>query len=58
MGGWVTHRAGLDDVERKFLALQGLELLPLGFQPVASPYTDYAIPDPLSLELIFQILVS
>jgi hypothetical protein len=27
LGGWVNHRAGLDDVEkRKFLALPGLEL--------------------------------
>jgi hypothetical protein len=29
--GWVGHRAGLDDVEkRKFLTLPGLELRPLG----------------------------
>jgi hypothetical protein len=35
-------RAGLDDVEkRKFLPLPGL------VQPVASRYTDYAIPAPL-----------
>jgi hypothetical protein len=33
--------AGLDDVEkRKFLILPGLELRPLGFQPVASRYID------------------
>jgi hypothetical protein len=31
IGGWVGPRAGLDDVEkRKFLALPGLELRPLG----------------------------
>jgi hypothetical protein len=37
--------AGLDDVEkRKFLTLQGLELDPSVVQPVATRYTDYAIP--------------
>jgi hypothetical protein len=38
----------LDDVEkRKFLNLPGLELRPLAVvQPVASRYTDYAIPAP------------
>jgi hypothetical protein len=31
VGGWVDHRAGLDDVEkRKFLILLGLELRPFG----------------------------
>jgi hypothetical protein len=36
----VDLRAGLDDLEkRKFFNLPGLEL-----QPVASCYTDYAIP--------------
>jgi hypothetical protein len=31
IGGWVDPRTGLDDVEkRKFLALEGLELRPLG----------------------------
>jgi hypothetical protein len=31
IGGWVGHRAGLDDVEkRKFLTLPGLELRPPG----------------------------
>jgi hypothetical protein len=30
IGGWVDHRAGLDDVEkRKFLTLPGLEIRPL-----------------------------
>jgi hypothetical protein len=44
-GGWVGSRAGLDDVEkRKFLILLGLELRPL--QPIASRYTDCAIPAP------------
>jgi hypothetical protein len=33
----VDLRAGLDDLEkRKFLTLPGLELRPLGVQPVAS----------------------
>jgi hypothetical protein len=36
-GGWVGPRAGLDDIEKlKFLSLPG--------EPVASSYTDYAIP--------------
>jgi hypothetical protein len=44
----VDPRAGLDDVEkRKFWTLLGLEL-----QPVASSYTDYAIPAPLSDETL------
>jgi hypothetical protein len=31
IGGWVSHRAGLNDVEkRKFLTLPELELRPLG----------------------------
>jgi hypothetical protein len=38
-------RAGLDDVKkRKFLTLPGLELRPSVVQPVASRYTDWAIP--------------
>jgi hypothetical protein len=42
IGGWMGPRTGLDDVEkRKFLPPPGLEL-----QPVASRYTDYAIPAP------------
>jgi hypothetical protein len=46
IGGWVDPRAGLDDMEKwKFFTLQGLELpLPLVVQPVASRYTDWAIP--------------
>jgi hypothetical protein len=45
IGGWVGPRAGLDDVEeRKFLTLPGLELRSLLVQPVASRYTDCAIP--------------
>jgi hypothetical protein len=40
IGGCVGLRAGLEDVEkRKFLPLPGL-------QPVASRYTDWAIPAP------------
>jgi hypothetical protein len=41
----VGPTAGLDDVEkRKFLPPPGLELRPPVVQPVASRYTDYAIP--------------
>jgi hypothetical protein len=47
IGDRVDPRAGLDDVEkRKFLTLQGLEPRPSVVQPVASRYTDYAIPAP------------
>jgi hypothetical protein len=43
--GWVDPRAGLDDLEKwKFLLPKRLEL-PLVVQPVASRYTDCAIPD-------------
>jgi hypothetical protein len=43
IGGWVGPRVGLDDLEeRKFLALPGLELRPLG-RPA---HTDCAIPAP------------
>jgi hypothetical protein len=47
IGGWVDPRAGLDDMEKwkLFFTLPGLELpLPLVVQPVASRYTDWAIP--------------
>jgi hypothetical protein len=46
IGGWVDPRAGLDDMEKwKFFTLSGLEVpLPLVVQPVASRYTDWAIP--------------
>jgi hypothetical protein len=30
IGGWVDPRVGLEDVKRKLLTLQGLELRPLG----------------------------
>jgi hypothetical protein len=46
IGGWVGPRACLNDVEkRKFLTPPGLELSVV--QPVASRYTDYAIPAPI-----------
>jgi hypothetical protein len=46
IGGWVDPRAGLDDMEKwKFFNLPGLDLPPLlVVQPVASRYTDWAIP--------------
>jgi hypothetical protein len=48
MGCWVDPRAGVDDLkEIKFLTSPGLELRVV--QPVASRYTDYAIP---ALEII------
>jgi hypothetical protein len=41
IGDWVDSRGGLDEVEKKqFLTLPGLELRPLGLQPVANRYTD------------------
>jgi hypothetical protein len=47
IGGWVDPRAHLDNLEeRKYLILTALELRPLGRQPVASRYTDYATPAP------------
>jgi hypothetical protein len=43
----VGPRALLDDVEkRKFLTLRGSNSDPSVVQPVASRYTDYAIPAP------------
>jgi hypothetical protein len=45
IGGWLGPGDDLDDMEkRKFLTVLGLERRTLGCQPVASPYTDYAIP--------------
>jgi hypothetical protein len=38
IGGWVDPRAGLDDVKKRNLTVPGL------VQPVASRYTDWAIP--------------
>jgi hypothetical protein len=44
----VGPRAGLGDLEnRKFLTLPGLELQPSVVQPIASRYTDCAIPAPI-----------
>jgi hypothetical protein len=46
IGGWVDPRAGLDDMEKwKFFTLLGLEFpSPIVVQPIASRYTDWAIP--------------
>jgi hypothetical protein len=44
IGGWVSPKASLNDVEkRKFLTLPGLELNPLVVQPIASCSTDCTI---------------
>jgi hypothetical protein len=56
IGGWVDARAGLDDVKMgKFVTLPGLELDPSVFQPVASRYTDYAIPARCEYITIFNV---
>jgi hypothetical protein len=49
IGSWVDPRAGLDDMEKwKIFTLKGLELpSPPLVQPVASRYTDWAIPAPI-----------
>jgi hypothetical protein len=48
IGGWVDPRAGLEDVEKgTFLNLyRHLNSDPSVVQPVASRYTDWAIPAP------------
>jgi hypothetical protein len=54
---WVSPRAGLHEVKRKFLTPPGLELRPLS-QHVASRYTDWAIPAPvIILQWILIILL-
>jgi hypothetical protein len=55
----VDPRAGLDDMEKwKFFTLPVLELPPpLVVQPVASRYTDWAIPAPIcNVENLFSPL--
>jgi hypothetical protein len=53
IGGWVGPRACLDDVEkRKFLTMPELELLLLYVQPVASRYTNCAIPALYNIEFL------
>jgi hypothetical protein len=49
IGGWGGLRTGLDNMEkRKFLPLRGLfNTNPLFVEPIASRYTDCAIPDTL-----------
>jgi hypothetical protein len=47
IGVWVDSRACLDDVKKKkFLTYQGSTSNTSVVQPVASRYTDYAIPAP------------
>jgi hypothetical protein len=47
IGAWVDPRAGLEDVEyRKFFLHRDSKFDPSVVQPVASRYTDYAIPTP------------
>jgi hypothetical protein len=47
IGGWVDPRAGPDDVEkRKLLPHRDSNSDPSVVYPVASRYTDYAIPAP------------
>jgi hypothetical protein len=47
IGGWVDPRPGLDDVKmRKFLTYRDSNSDPSVVQPVASRYTDNAIPVP------------
>jgi hypothetical protein len=48
IGGWVDPRTGLNDAEKiKFLTLPGLgNSNPFVVHPVASRYTDYAMPAP------------
>jgi hypothetical protein len=53
----VDHKAGLDEIEKwKFLTLPGLASDPSVVQPLASRYTDYAIPA-LSLGIAMLILL-
>jgi hypothetical protein len=46
IGGWVNHRAGLNDVEKTLDPTGTRTPDPSAVQPVASRYTDYAIPVP------------
>jgi hypothetical protein len=46
LGGWVDPRAGLDDVGENSLPYRDSNSEPSVFQPVASRYTDWAIPAP------------
>jgi hypothetical protein len=53
----VGHKAGLDDEEkRKFFTLQGIELYPSVVRPVASRYTELAIPAAPRINLFLTFL--
>jgi hypothetical protein len=53
IGDWVGPRAGLDNLEKKFFILPGIELWPV-LQPVASRYTDYAISAPITCIYLYK----
>jgi hypothetical protein len=44
IGGWLCHRVGLDDVEKKSSPYWDSNADPSVVQPVASRYSGYAIP--------------
>jgi hypothetical protein len=47
IGGWVSPRASLDDMKWKFLPHRDSNSDRWVVQPVASRYTDWAIPAPI-----------
>jgi hypothetical protein len=56
IGGWVNPRAGLDDVEkRKFIALPGLELRPLGRPARSQSLYWLRYPGSLHLFIIYTV---
>jgi hypothetical protein len=55
IGGWVDPRAGLDEVEKRKFLYSNSE--PSIVQPVASRYTDCAIPAPNIKQCIIIIII-